>query len=335
LELEECPHYLPHLNLTPEDEESNNAVVVTSGDLSTSEKTVSFVKIPYGEDLDSDTARRIMRRAPTRVIVLAGDVNSGKTTVLAAMYEKFIDGAFAGYMFAGSETLPGFERRCHLSRVTSDEAKPDTDRTRGQMKLLHLRVKRVSGAAPTRDLLFSDISGEDFEAARNSVEFCKRMPVLKRADRCLLLFDGEALAHPEHRHRTSKAGEMLLRSFLDADMLGEHSIVDVLFTKYDKVVTHRDKTVIEEFIAHIQQDMTKKFSGRLGGLEFHRIAARPESVDVLEPAFGLDKVLSSCVEETARDKRPKGPMPLEVTTGREFDCYLERRLPLFVQKEYQ
>lgn len=331
LSIEECSHYLPNLNLATVEEEDGEVPSIATDVAKVADHI--YVAIPYGEDLESDTAKRIMRCVPTRVVVLAGDVNSGKTTILVSIYEKFIDGMFADYMFAGSDTLPGFERRCHPSRVTSERIKPDTGRTTG-MTLLHLRVKKSGSNGHSQEMLFSDISGEDFEAARNSVDFCRQMPILKRADHCLLLFDGAALASPEQRHRTFRGGEMLLRSLLDSGMFGSRTMVDVLFTKYDIIVSRPDAPEIEELIAHIEQELNKRYSSRLASLRFHRVAARPEPADVLEPAYGLDRIFASCVEETAFHQRPRSLVGAGVTTGREFDRYLDRRLPDFVQGKY-
>jgi hypothetical protein len=291
------------------------------------------VTIPFGDDLTSITSKRILGRAKTRIIVLAGDVDSGKTTLLTAIYEKFQDGNFAGYMFARSDTVPGLERRCHFSRITSDSMSPDTERTRGPMTLLHLRVRRAGSVDSPKDLLFSDISGEDFEAARNSIDVCKQMRILKRADHCLLLLDGKKLASLERRQKAFRGGEMLLRSLLDSEMLGKQSLVDVLFTKYDLVssdVTHQ----AEEFLNYIEQELLKKFAGRLARIRFHRIAARPVQPGDVEPAYGLEGAFPSWVEETAQHQRSRASLPTDLNTGREFDKYLERRLPNFISKEY-
>ncbi len=324
LRVEECPHYLPTAHAGTTDEPAAEPAVSSLEELSPAEPSPYFVNIPYGDDLDSESARRIMRRARTNLIVLAGDVNSGKTTILAAIYERFVDGPFAGFLFAGSETLVGFERRCHPSRIASEEEKPDTDRTpRGQTRLVHLRLTKASEPNVTRDILFSDISGEDFESARDSVEFCQQMPILRRADCCLLLVDAERLASMKERRRTAIGAEMLLRSFLDSGMLNQSSSVDVLFTKYDKVFTDANRETVEKYIDAMGEDMARKFGPRLGALEFHRVAARPETSEVLAPAFGLDKVLHGCAER--REKIRTSETESYLPSNREFDRFLDRR----------
>jgi hypothetical protein len=332
--LDECPHFTPDIEADNYDEEQLEGEAPDPALTRTSINPPSeVVMMPFGDDLTSSTSKRIMGRAKTRVIVLAGDVDSGKTTLLTAIYEKFLDGPFAGYMFARSDTVPGLERRCHLSRIPSERMSPDTERTRGPMTLLHLRVRRIGNVDPSQDILFSDISGEDFEAARNSIDVCKQMTILKRADHCLLLLDGRKLASLELRQKAFRGGEMLLRSLLDSEMLGKQSLVDVLFTKYDLISSDINHQT-EEFLSYIQQELLKKFANRLARIRFHRIAARPPQPGSVEPAYGLEGAFSSWVEETAQHQHPRAPLPTDLNTGREFDGYLERRLPDFISKEY-
>lgn len=332
--VDECPHFTSDTEADGYGDEEAEGEVTDPSLIRTSVRPpTEVVTIPFGDDLTSSTSKRIMGRAKTQVIVLAGDVDSGKTTLLTAIHEKFLDGTFAGYMFARSETVPGFERRCHLSRIPSERMSPETERTRGPMTLLHLRVRRIGNVAPPQDLLFSDISGEDFEAARNSIDVCKQMPILKRADHCLLLLDGRKLASLENRQKAFRGGEMLLRSLLDSEMLGTQSLVDVLFTKYDLISADVNQQT-EEFLSYIEQELKKKFANRLARIRFHRIAARPTRPGSVEPAYGLEAAFPSWVEETAQHKRPRAPLPADLSTGREFDRYLERRLPDFISKEY-
>jgi len=195
-----------------------------------------FVKLPEGGAFDLLSASVVTCANSTQVIVLAGGIGSGKTTLLASIYEKFQKSPFAGYIFAGSLTLPAFERRCHLARIASERSQPDTERTKGmEDTLLHLRVRKQDLSYPSQDLLFTDLGGERFRLARDSTEECRRLEILLRADHFVLLMDGEKLAQVEDRLQARASSRSLLRSCLDAQMLGAHSYVDVLFTKWDLV----------------------------------------------------------------------------------------------------
>lgn len=102
------------------------------------------VDLPPGLDFTPVSAFDVMRANLTRVIVLAGPNESGKTTVINSIYELFQRGKMPGYLFAGSSTLPGFERRCHHDRIMSNAARADTPRTpygEGN-RFLHFRIRR-------------------------------------------------------------------------------------------------------------------------------------------------------------------------------------------------
>lgn len=101
IDLKKCPNYIR----TGQEMGNNEPSQQTPSVAPTLPKTVD---LPSGEDLDFDLANAIMAGAITRVIVLAGAVNSGKTTVLASIHEKFQEGDFAGYIFAGSDTNTSF-----------------------------------------------------------------------------------------------------------------------------------------------------------------------------------------------------------------------------------
>src|SRR5919198_2499191 len=121
----------------------------------------AWLDLPEGSDLDLPLAERVTRAGISRVIVLAGTADSGKTTLVTALYELFQNGLFAGYLFAGSETLPALERRCHLGRIDSGRAAAETARTLagGGQRWLHLRVRAATNGGAVRELLVSEIAG--------------------------------------------------------------------------------------------------------------------------------------------------------------------------------
>src|SRR5262245_49650285 len=87
-----------------------------------------FVEIFSGGALSAADADAITLRFRTLLIVLVGAEGSGKTTVLASIYERLNEGPFAGFQFAGSRSLLSFEEICHLNRLASGGAQPDTQR---------------------------------------------------------------------------------------------------------------------------------------------------------------------------------------------------------------
>ena len=266
---------------------------------------------------------------------MAGPPDSGKTTLLTSLYECFQRGPFCDYLFVGSRTLPGFERRCHLARIASGRTKADTERTRpGQgYQLLHLRVRAKDLGKPPQDLLFSDLPGETFRLVKDSTEECKSLTLLRRADHFVLLLDANRLVRVEYRAETASDGESLLRSCLDAQMLGRFSLVNILFTKWDLVRARAEESATEEYIASLKARMKSRFASRVGRLRFFRVAVRPVGGSELPFAYGLSNIFPAWVEDrgtfaVSRDQAPSEPLCVG-----EFDRYLLRRVPQLFHKE--
>ncbi|MCY0854990.1 hypothetical protein OMK73_15455 [Cupriavidus sp. D39] len=123
--------------------------------------------------------------------------DAGKTTMIATIYELLHRGRLDGYRFAGSETLRGYEERCHLARIASNRETPDTPRTprRAQLNFTHLRVATDAGIA---DLVFSDRSGEHFDTVLDYPTQIAEFAELARADAILLLVELDRLAATPH-----------------------------------------------------------------------------------------------------------------------------------------
>jgi len=290
--LTDCPHFVA-------DKEA--------GGVSRSEPTVkeapdereTYVALHDGEGLRLDNAGSVMRRSPTKLIVLAGTVDSGKTTLLATLYECFQDGDFGGVRFAGSKTLLGFERRCYLARISCLSEKPETERTKpgDEGVLLHLSTRKTDSCTPKVDMLLTDISGEIFKLIRSSSDECKRHEVIRRADHFVLLFDGAKIADTQLRQENFVAGKTLLRSCLDEGMLSAKTVIDVVITKWDIIdaLKNEPREASEKFIEMINEDIQKILSGRSNLLNVYKIAARPEKSD-LDFAFGLNEMFECWLE---------------------------------------
>lgn len=294
-DLNQCPHCQ---FVEVEDEVSVEEEI----NIANSEEELEF-NLPDGLALNAASARSITRDKPTHLILIAGDEESGKTTLLASLYECFLVGPFGQYSFAGSQSLVGFEARCYLSRIHSGRSFPETERTKpgASDTLLHLRVFDKSKNKQT-DLLFSDLPGEIFRLAKDSTEECKKLKILHRCDRFVLLLDCERLIDFENRHETFANGVGIIRSCLDSEMLRGDVIIDVLFTKWDSVELQTDNK--DEFLAyfgHIRENMEQKFGLRVGALRFFNVAARPKT-SALNFAYGIKDFFSLWVEEKSIQK---------------------------------
>jgi hypothetical protein len=316
----DCPHFIV-IDESLEQNVSDNAKAIEQ------EKSGAMIDLYDGDGLNPETAGNITRKSMTRLIVVAGAYQSGKTTILASIYECFLKGEFAGYMFAGSQTLPGYEQKCHLARIASDRESPDTQRTtQTSASLLHLSVKDLSNSY--QDILFTDLPGETFRQAIDSTSFCKQLSVIRMADYFVLLLDGEKLCKIEQRQEVFQDAKTLLRSCLDSDMLRRDCFADVLVTKWDLIDSIKDdnKKQAESFIQHIQKEIEKQLKERVKRLRFFNVAARPDKDSDLEFAYGLKEIFPSWVQDVASCSPFVPHKEIKPVSGREFDMYIYRRL---------
>lgn len=234
-----------------------------------------FIELFSGAALGATDAEVITLRSKTHLAVFVGAEGSGKTTVLASIYERLNQGAFAGFRFAGSRSLLGFEEICHFNRLASGGAQPDTQRTRltDETKYYHLALRPNDLAATRRDVLLSAMSGELFRMAKDSQEDAERLTFLRRADTIVVLVDGERLATPTQRTSAQADAADILESVLDANMVSPSCRVEIVFSKLDRI-TAAGRTALD-FLAKTQEKFEGKFRARVPHLSFRQIAARP------------------------------------------------------------
>ena len=281
-----------------------------------------LIDLPTGKELDESGALKLEIARPVRLVVVAGPVGCGKTTLLTSLYELFQWGQVSGYSFAGSHTLPAFERRCYLSRTASERAAPDTERTPfGEVRYLHLRIS-PEDLSREIDILFTDVSGETFERARDSTLECRRLTFLRQADHFLLLLDSEKLIVKERRWEVAHDSMTLLRSSLDSGMLSANCLVNVLWTKFDyfQAASGPDH---ERFLTQLEGEVKTEFGSRVGRLSFSRIAARPTQVDGLKFGHGLPELLTYWASDSPRE-RSMNLLPPPALGSRESELYASR-----------
>ena len=321
-ELTECPFLTVDdvLDSTPSSEEPEG----DTAEIGASD--TEYIDLFSGEDLDLAAARKITRGHMARVVVIAGEPDSGKTTLLACLNDLFQAGPYAGYLFAGSRTLVGFERRCFKARIRSQRTNPDTERSKRSagIRFLHLRVRDEALADQTQHLLLSDVSGEIFRQATDSSDEVKNLRMLRRADHLVLLLDGAKLVDLALRHETKARANLLLRGCLDENMLGVNSFVDVVYSKWDIIETSSNVEIATQFIEAISQEMSELFASRLGRLRFHRLCARPHPESSVQIGFGLEPLFQSWIRDSPFIRRASEPKPEKHSHDREFTRFLWR-----------
>jgi hypothetical protein len=256
-----------------------------------------FVYLPHGKALRFDELSPITGRSRARLVVLAGLPETGKTTLIAALFHCFLKGPFAGYSFCESQTLLAFDERCHDARIASKREKATTPRTGLRITdlILHLKVCSETKEGPT-DVLLLDMSGEDQDAMRDSVDECQNFPGLRRADHFVLLLDGEKLGDLTQRQKAKNDAFVLLRSCCDSGLLRPQSFIDIIVTKWDIVQESSAYEQIESFVHDVEREAHDRFQSKCAKFRFCRIAASP-TTQALPFGWGLEAIFASWVED--------------------------------------
>jgi hypothetical protein len=279
-------------------------------------------KLASGEPLTIEQAGKLLLKKPARFIAVVGELDSGKTTLICSMYDKFLRGSFAGYRAGGSRTLVGLEKKSHHSRVDSGRRSPDTARTSQHEGLgyFHFSLKPEGSAAAAVELLISDRAGELFEKARSNITRVPELLELKYADYVVILLDGARLADPLQRTGALQNVRQTIRAFLDGGALTGKSKVQVVTTKIDRLSALKGDKEFNNHISLFQQGLEASFSEKLLELSFKEIAAR-DPTGVLELGHGIPELLPLWCKA---DGPVRTISPINITPRNEFDLLLTR-----------
>lgn len=284
-----------------------------------------YIDLPQGKELNEAAASDLAKSRPVRWIVLAGPTDSGKTTLLTSLYELFQWRQVEKYIFAASNTLPGFEERCYLSRRASGNVEPHTQRTRyrgANPVFLHLRIRSIKGLRPFRDFLFTDVSGEMFEHARDSEAECKELTFLKRANHFLVFLDCEKGVQESTRWAMVEDGRALLRNCIDSQMIGSNCIVSFVWSRFDYFEAKKADNKHRRFRTDAEKQLRTTFGRQVPNLKFAEVAARPLKAPELRIGYGIQALLN----EWATAMRIEAPdlFPTSYSGTRESELFAAR-----------
>ena len=287
-----------------------------------SKQVKDVVELPSSEPFTPREAAVVTRARSTNLIVLGGPQSSGKTTLIASIYERLHLGPFAGRMASWCSTLMGFERICHLGREESGLTKPDTLHTSLQVgkQIYHLRMYSPERRSH-QDVLLTDLSGEVFEGIRGFDEECTHLQFLRRADHFSLLLDGERVSSLSTRHQTFDEGATILRVLIERGLLSQQTHVQVVFSKWDLIDRADTSEGVKEYLQHAEESLTERFARSFATLSFYRTVARdPDGAYMM--ATGVESLLSTWCDHR-RLWREDSPMRIHDWTGfREVDRFL-------------
>lgn len=290
-----------------------------NGTSTTKEKTSSTppqVELFSGDELTLKNISFIKYRYRTNLVFIIGEQDCGKTTLLAELFDAFQRGKFGNYLFAGSVTQIGFEKRCHYARSASKNSKPDTERTKAkEFNFLHIAVKHeASIKKEATHLLISDISGERFKLARDSGSSMRELALIGIADHIVVILDGEMLADKRTKWATITRMQTFILKALDEKVFDGGTTIRIVISKWDKL----DSIPNFSYNKDIKQPWKKLFSDRLKKIDFSEIASRPDPGNVkFELCHGLHDLLKLWV----KPKQIPATFFPEVASVRYFDRY--------------
>lgn len=254
------------------------------------DERVKSVTLPSGGALTPAEAAGVLRWGPARVVAVLGPSDSGKTSLIASLYDLFQEGAVDGIEFSRSRTLHAFEHTCHDARALSRRGVPHTNRTpRGEVSFYHLEVG--GGAAGEQlVLLIGDRAGEEYREAADDVTGVSRFSEVMRADTLTVLVNGERLLGGG-RHNLRSDIMMMLQGLRDGGGLRQGGRLALVLTKLDAVQAAAEAARALRDFELLLQDLQRLFGDVLTLIMPFQVAASPKN-DTVPRGTGVGPLLS-------------------------------------------
>jgi GTP-binding protein EngB required for normal cell division len=250
-----------------------------------------MVSLPHADRLMSSEARDLLPQARARVIAIVGPHDSGKTSLIASLYDQLQDGPVVPFAFRGSQTLHAFEQACHDARAASQRGTPHSERTkRGEVRFFHLGLLHQE-AGEELNLLLGDRAGEEYREACDDTTVATEFIEVERADVVTLLVDGRRLAQDSHRHNAREEMLLILQALNDSEIVPNGARLAVVLTKFDAVIASPNAKRVEADLTTVVARLSAHFADRFANIEVFRVAASPTEVGV-ERGTGVAELLS-------------------------------------------
>ncbi len=262
-------------------------------------------KLFGGEELSIDQLPEVTYRYPASKIYILGEHDSGKTTILATLFEMFQVAPFHGLYYAGSLTQIGFEKRCFYSRLASENEDADTERTKSEeFHFLHIALKSDLAEKKATHFLISDISGEKIKRAKSITKDMKDLAVISDSTHVSYVIDGEKLIDIKTRQAVLTQAKIFIRKAIDEKVLDDKTRLSVIVSKCDLLSDIADF----DFISLIENPFSLDFKGYLNEIKFLKLAVRPQSFNKFKLGHGLSDLLNlwlSVKQENAINTSPE------------------------------
>lgn len=286
--IQSCPHFgKPTVASTPAEDAVTEVAVEAEA-----AQEISKTKLPQGDPLSQLEVDAQQLQRAGRLVAIIGDTSSGKSTLLCALYDRFLRGEFGERSFVGSLTLGGFEKLAHLSRAASGAQTPETVRTFVSEGLQYYHLALANQSQHRMDLFISDRAGETYRSGMDRpVEF-RQLPELSIARVVTVLVDGARLARQEELHEVLGATRRLVRALVDSEVLNNGQHLQIVLTKQDEVERTGRSASVNSQMEELVQRLKTDFGSKLATIDFFAVAARDPSGARL-PAYGCDNLLAT------------------------------------------
>lgn len=298
-ELHDCPRYGRDA-----DEDMNASAVI---DEESADGHVESIQLSTADTLTPSEASGLLRVGDARVIAILGPLGSGKTSLIASLYDLFQAGPVAEIEFSRSRTLHAFERACHDARSASRRSEPDMNRTpRGGVRFYHLDIGG-GAAGNVLTLVMGDRSGEEYQEVADDASIASVFCEVVRADSLTVLIDGERLLDAGARHNLRNETILMLQALHDRGSLRFGSRLALVLTKLDAV---QDSSFAERAVRDFDRLLSSlrlRFRDVLSSIEPFQIAASPKTD--MTRGTGLRELLSFWLQPAVTPARAAGPVP--------------------------
>lgn len=301
--LQECPH-VGKMSVEDIDEVEAPTVPVA--------ERPQLIALYTGEALDRRKTSTLQRRRISRSVAVIGPHDSGKTSLIASVFDLFQEGTVGNYNFAGSSTLIGFEKVCHHARASSRRRRPHTERTivGADATFFHLDLSYAGDVGITA-LFIADRSGEDYLAAADDISRAEEFFELRRADTVTVLVNGEQLADAQQRHEVRAATPQLLGALIEAGAIGARQRIAMVLTKHDAVLASPHADRVKSDFDQMVDVVRHNHHGIVTEVERFVIAASPDSKEMVARGEGVDQLLAYWLRagQPERVPSPNAPSP--------------------------
>lgn len=253
-----------------------------------------------GKALDNSELYQMTAKQETRLIMVAGLVHSGKTTMEVAFYQMFLRGVNKRMQFAGSRTLMDVVERSKGLRITSGNATPTVPRTSTAISDNYLHIAVVDRTHKRHNLIFTDFAGEvfDYASTKDNDAFLEKFADLKHV---IILVDGEKLSGRQKDQALLDCKNVLL-TLLQKEIVSNSTTVHIVYSKNDMILASKNPN-IEEIISRNNDKLCKMLGDRKGKVLIHRIASISQNADKIGNYEGLEELIESCLDEVVDENR--------------------------------